>query len=77
MEPIVQVASVLGAIQVLIAYVASQTGRMSTRGATYNLLNLAGSALLTWAAVVQWNLGFVLLEGVWAVVSLWALVKRA
>jgi hypothetical protein len=37
----------------------------------YSALNLAGSAVL---AVVEVQWGFLLLEGAWALVSLWALI---
>lgn len=70
-----QAASLVGAVLILAAFVASQTGRMRTESATYNALNLVGSALLGYVAVVERQWGFILLEGVWALVSLWALVR--
>lgn len=67
--------SLVGAMLILIAFVASQTGRMRTESMVYSVLNLLGSALLAYVAVVERQWGFILLEGVWALVSLWALVR--
>ncbi|MGI9090597.1 MAG: hypothetical protein ACR2GG_05770 [Gemmatimonadaceae bacterium] len=38
--------------------------------AVYNALNAVGSALLAWVAVHDQRWGFILLEGIWALVSL-------
>ena len=65
-----QSISLVGAALVLGAFIASQLGRMSTQGTTYRLMNLAGSLILTVVAVLGRLYGFVVLNGVWAVVSL-------
>ena len=66
----IQSISLVGAALVLGAFIASQLGRMSTQGATYRLMNLAGSLILTVVAVLGRLYGFVVLNGVWAAVSL-------
>lgn len=71
----IQLLSLAGAILILIPFAASQLGWMSTRSAGYQLMNLIGSLLLTIVAVVGRLYGFVLLEGVWAVMSLIGLVR--
>lgn len=69
-----QVLSLLGAVQVLFAYIASQAGRMSLASRRYSALNALGSGLLAYVALREVNYGFILLEGVWALVSVDALL---
>ncbi len=70
-----QVVSVVGALAVLGAYAANQLGRVGLENLPYQVANLVGSAILTVIAVVEVQLGFILLEGVWALVSLRSVVK--
>lgn len=63
-----------GAALILAAFVGAQLGRLRTASLAYLAPNAVGAALLTADAwrLGQW--GFVLLEGVWTAVSLWALL---
>jgi hypothetical protein len=70
---VAQVVQVAGALCVLAGFTAVQLGIMATRQATYLLLNLAGSAVLAVLAGTDGQYGFLLLEGVWALVSAWSL----
>lgn len=69
-----QLVSVVGALMILAAYAAYQNGRLGREDVLYNLLNVVGSGLLTWVAVVDRRWGFILLEGVWALLSIPPLV---
>jgi hypothetical protein len=71
-----QVIQVIGAMMILIAYAASQAGRWSTDSLVYLILNLIGSAVLAVLAATSQNWGFLLLEGVWAIVTAASLLKR-
>lgn len=71
-----QLVSLVGAFLVLGAYAALQTGRLGRETTTFCLMNFVGSALLTWIAVVDRRAGFILLEGLWAVLSLIPLLRR-
>jgi hypothetical protein len=69
-----QLLSLLGAIQVLAAYIADPSGRMSTSSRRYSALNAVGSGL-AYVALREVNYGFILLEGVWALVSPYRLIR--
>ena len=72
-----QAVQVVGALLILAAFIAAQRGTLSAHSLAYLALNLVGSAILTVVAAVEWDLGFLLLEAVWALVSLWGLVAVA
>ena len=70
-EQLVQIA---GALCILSAFVLAQMKRMETSARGYLALNLVGSIVLAVLAGLDRDLGFLLLEGVWAVVSAAGLV---
>jgi hypothetical protein len=72
-----QAASFAGAMLILVAYVGHQWGWMDSRKATYNILNTIGSAILAYIAFHPFQVGFVVLEVIWTLVSAYALVKPA
>ena len=71
-----QLVSVLGSLLVLVAYVASQFGYLSTKGPAYAFVNIVGSGILAVVAALEAQWGFLLLEGAWALVSLVAVVRH-
>jgi len=70
---VLQVVSVLGALAILGAFAANLFGWISPSNFWYSVANFLGSAVLTVVAVVDRQLGFLLLEGTWALVSLWGI----
>jgi hypothetical protein len=68
-----QAIQIIGALIILGAFAASQLGELPTDSRLFLLLNLVGSVVLGIIAVVEGQIGFILLEGVWAVVSAWGL----
>ena len=71
----IQLISVAGALAILIAYAANQLRYIGPSNLSYALLNFAGSIVLAVVAVLEEQWGFLLLEGIWALVSLWATMK--
>ncbi len=76
MNVLIQAVSLLGAVLVLAGFIALQRERWSSQSARYLWCNFAGSLLLTAVAAWDRRAGFVLLEGVWAAVSLWSIARR-
>ena len=71
-----QLLQILGAALVLAAYALAQGRLLDQRSYAYSLLNLLGSSLLAVLAAADAQWGFLLLEGVWALISFGALVTR-
>ena len=67
---------ILGALLVLVPFASLQLGLLRSASATYLWLNLLGSALLAQLALLDAQWGFLLLEGCWAAVAAWGLVRR-
>ena len=71
----VQVISIVGSLLILVAYTANQAGRMSAERLDYSVLNVVGAGILACVAAVEEQWGFLLMEGVWTVVSVGALIR--
>jgi uncharacterized membrane protein YccC len=67
MEQLLQLA---GAALILVAFIAAQRGTLSPQSLAYLVLNLVGSVVLAVVALLGADWGFLLLETVWAAVSL-------
>ena len=65
---------VTGAILILIAFALAQFRGLDRHGFPYLMLNLVGAALLAVSAATHRQWGFLLLQGVWALVALWGLL---
>ncbi|MBA3389525.1 MAG: hypothetical protein WKF28_10370 [Rubrobacteraceae bacterium] len=70
-----QFVSIIGALAVLGAFAANQFGWMKPSHLSYATANLAGASILTVVAVAERQVGFVVMQGAWALISLWSIVE--
>jgi hypothetical protein len=68
---------IVGSLLILAAFVASLLGRLNQSSYRYLIPNAIGSGVLTATAVISREWGFILLEGVWALVSVYSIVRKA
>ncbi len=66
-----------GSLLILVAFIAALLGRISQNGYLYLALNAVGSGVLAATAIISREAGFVLLEGVWALVSVVQIIRTA
>ncbi|HTY42666.1 MAG TPA: hypothetical protein VMH79_12400 [Thermoanaerobaculia bacterium] len=64
-----QAVSLAGAAMILAAFAAQQAGRLRPTDLPYLVLNFLGAAILAYFAYQARNLGLIVLEGSWAVIS--------
>jgi len=72
-----QALSLAGALLVLGAFGLLNAGRLKPSDLAYVLMNFIGASLLTWVAVEDRRVGFILLESTWALMSLLPLLRRS
>ena len=73
MGPLVQI---LGALLVLLAFALAQARVLTPQSRLYLALNVVGASILAVDAYVERQWGFLLLEGVWAIIAAWGLARR-
>lgn len=65
----------IGVFQILLAYVLNVLGKLKSKDLTFILLNLIGASMACLASILMNYLPFIILEGVWTLVSLIAFIK--
>jgi hypothetical protein len=71
-----QLLQLVGALLVLAGFTLAQLRLLDPQSIPYLVVNLVGSAILAALALEDQQWGFLLLEGVWAIVSLAGLTVR-
>ena len=65
----------VGVFQILLAFLLNIVGKLKTSDLAYILLNLFGAAMACLASILMEYLPFIILEGVWTLASVIALLK--
>ncbi|WP_449274490.1 CBU_0592 family membrane protein [Lacinutrix neustonica] len=65
----------IGVFLILLAYILNVIGTLSNKDLPFILLNFIGASLACFASILMKYLPFIILEGVWALVSLVSLVS--
>jgi hypothetical protein len=73
---VADVLQLIGALSVLTAFIGVQMRLIDPTSYLSLMLNLFGSGLLAVLALQDQQWGFLLLEAVWALVSIWGLIAR-
>jgi hypothetical protein len=72
-----QVIQIVGALLLLSGFAATQFRLLDPQSYPNLILNFFGSLILAILAAIDHQWGFLLLEGVWSLVSLWGLMSKA
>ncbi len=67
------IVGLVGVVAVLSAYALLQSGRLAVRAPSYSALNLLGAGLILVSLTVDFNLPSAIIEGAWALISLYGL----
>jgi len=63
----------IGVFLILLAYILNVTNKISNKNIAFIILNFVGASLACLASVLMKYVPFIVLEGVWAFVSLFSL----
>lgn len=65
----------VGVFQILLAYFLNVTGKVTNNSLVFILLNLIGATMACIASLLLDYLPFIILEGIWALIALYSLIK--
>lgn len=69
------VIGLFGVSLILSAYLLINTGKLTVKALSYQLMNLVGSWLILYSLFFHWNLASVIIEIVWIAISSIGLYK--
>ena len=70
------IAGVAGSALIIFAYFANQQGWLHAENWRYSLANLVGAVLILVSLITAWNLPAAIMEGFWALISIYGLLKH-
>ena len=70
-------AGCIGSATVVVSYLCNQQGWLAARDWRYPFANLVGSTLILLSLTQDWNLAAAIIEGFWAMISLYGLARYA
>ncbi|WP_107940259.1 CBU_0592 family membrane protein [Stenotrophobium rhamnosiphilum] len=73
---LIQIISLAGAALILVAFTLQLQGKWSAQDLRYLVCNVIGALTLTAVAYIEQQWGFLLMESVWTLVSIYGLIKR-
>ena len=65
----------IGVFQILLAYALNVASKISNNSLPFILLNVVGAGMACLASIMIAYWPFIILEGIWTLVSLYALIK--
>jgi hypothetical protein len=65
----------IGVFQILLAYMLNVTGKVGHKDLSFILLNLIGAGMACLSSILLNYLPFIILEGVWTLISFLSLLK--
>ena len=65
----------VGVFQILLAYFLNVTGKVTNNSLVFILLNLIGATMACLASILLDYLPFIILEGIWALITVYSLIK--
>jgi len=69
------VLGLAGSIAIALTYFANLQGLVKTEGWLYSLLNFTGATLILVSLYWTWNLPAAVMEGFWALISAYGLIR--
>ena len=70
-----ELLGIVGVVLITASYFLLSVGRMDSDKWPYPLINLFGASLIIFSLIHDWNLSAFLMEGSWALISLYGLLK--
>jgi hypothetical protein len=71
------IAGLIGVVLILAGYAAATVGRLHPKGAPSLAINFVGASLILLSLMRSFNLSAAIVEGAWALIALFGLVRLA